>query len=234
MAVPPPSATGPEEAAVDEAEARADAARRAALAAEGDEARNRGGWGVWALPLMATVGVMIVALPPERPEEAARARLDTTDLAGGTEAQAAPEAQVPALMVYRGPPNDRQRLADGASVQAGEALQLAYTAGGQSHGVILSIDGNAAVHRLWPSEPAGTTALDAGAEVFLGTPWTVSEAPRFERLYFVTAALPLDVAVVRAAAQDLADNGLAPTALALPLQQQVQQATVLLTKPDAG
>jgi hypothetical protein len=59
----------------------------------------------------------------------------------------------------------------------------------------------------------------------------VSESQRFERLYFVSAALPLDVDVVQAAAQDLADNGLVPTALALPLQQQVQQTSLLFRKP---
>ena len=234
MAVPPSSETGPEEAAASEAEAQERAKRRAAHAAEGDAARNQGGWGLWALPLVATVGVMVVALPPERPEEAARARVDTTDLAGDAQARETPAAQVPALRVYRGAPEGRVPLADGEEVQSGEALEVAYTAGGQSHGVILSIDGDGAVHRLWPAEPEGTTALDAGAEIRLATPWTVSKAPRFERLYFVAAALPLDVAVVRAAAQDLADNGLAPTALALPLQQQVQQATLLLTKPDGG
>lgn len=203
----------------------------AARAVEADAVRNHGGWGLWALPLVATIGVMIIALPPERPEEAARTRLDTTDVSDGPKGSAAPTASTPALAVYRGDPSKAEPLSDGAEVRPGEALQVTYTAGGQPHGTILSIDAAGAVRLLWPTESGGTTALDAGTAVALHTPWTVSESPRFERLYFVSAALPLDVDVVQAAAQDLADNGLVPTALALPLQQQVQQTTLLFRKP---
>lgn len=233
MAEHPPSEPSAASPAPDEAGRRKAETVRAAHAARSDATRNQGGWGLWAVPLVATVGVMIVALPPERPEEAARKRLDTTDVSSTPDASMPPVPLVPGLAVYRGAVGDAERLDDGATVRPGEALQLAYTAGGQSHGVIFSIDGDGVVHGLWPAAPDGTTALDAGAEVRLHTPWTVSDARRFERLYFVTATLPLDIEVVRAAAQDLADNGLAPTALALPLQQQVQQVTLLFEKPDS-
>lgn len=225
-----PNAAGP---VPDDAADQEAARRRAAHAAAGDDARNRGGWGLWAVPLVATIGVMIIALPPERPEEAARRQLDTTDLSTASGAPAQPEALAPDLAVYRGTAEAAEQLENGATVRPGDRLQVAYTAGGQSHGVILSIDGDGTVHMLWPTAPEGTTALDAGAQVALATPWTVSTARRFERLYFVAATLPLDVEVVRAAAQDLADNGLAPTALALPLQQQVEQTTLLFEKPAA-
>lgn len=201
----------------------------------GAAVRNRGGWGLWAAPLVATAVVMYVALPPDRPVEALPgAGPDTTDIAtdgvGGTRSKGLDLN--PEVRVYRQAGGDAEQLADGALVSPGDVIQVAYTAGDQPHGVIVSIDGNGAVSQHWPTEPGGTTSLDAGAEVRLAAAWALDDAPGFERFYFVTAALPLDVAVVKAAAQDIADNGLARTALALPLQQKVQQDTLLLTKPE--
>ena len=59
----------------------------------------------------------------------------------------------PALRLYRRVAGADQLLRDGATARPGDLLQLAYAAGGETHGVILSIDGAGSVTLHFPRTP---------------------------------------------------------------------------------
>lgn len=196
------------------------------------EERKRGGWGVWVMSMAVMAVMMWVALPPNRLDHIGG--LKDPALNDGVRPKGSAEAQRPDLRVYRKAAAGIELLQDGAAVSGGDVIQVAYLAGDQGHGVILSIDGAGAVSLHWPSEPGGPTALDGGGEHHLDRAWTLDEAPGFERFFFVTSPLPLDLGAMQAAAEKLAGTGLARSAALLPLRlpasQPVQQQTLLLKK----
>lgn len=191
--------------------------------------RAKGSWLSWAAPLAATAVVMYIALPQDRPDVADRAGVTIDD---GVRPKASAEALEPTLQIYRDRGGAPEPLADGAAVAPGDVIQVAYKAGDQAHGVIVSVDGAGSVTLHWPPQASGTTALDGGGEHTLERAWALDDAPGFERFWFVTGPLPLDVSAVLKAAEQIAGSGLAATSPGLPIQQRVEQQSVLLRKPD--
>ena len=191
--------------------------------------RKKGSWLSWAAPLAATAVVMYVALPQDRPLAPEGAGVGIEE---GVRPKASAEALEPKLRVYRDQSGEPEALADGAAVSPGDVIQVAYQAGDQAHGVIVSVDGAGAVSLHWPPQADGPTALDGGGEHKLERAWALDDAPGFERFWFVTGPLPLDVEAVVEAARDIAESGLAATSPGLPIQQRVEQQSLLLRKPD--
>ncbi len=121
--------------------------------------------------------------------------------------------QLIALMLRGG---QAEQLADGALVAPGDAIQLAYSAAGLRHGVIVSIDGRGGVTLHWPEDPRQPARLQPGGRVVLPHAFQLDDAPGFERFILVTAAEPIDVARVLEAARAAARSGPAAKDLDLP------------------
>ena len=121
------------------------------------------------------------------------------------------------------------RLADGASVQAGDRLQLQYRAGDRGHGAIVSIDGRGVATLHFPSSPAASTRLREGGLVALDHSYELDDAPAFERFVLVTADEPFSVATALDAARWLARSG-DPQHTELPLPASLHQTSFLVKK----
>lgn len=179
-----------------------------------------------AAPALALALVLLVLLPPLLRSRLERGAADGDYI--GRKGGAGPAVAL-ALHVFRQGDGGDEALADGDAAFAGDLLQLAYEAGGRSHGVILSIDGAGAVTLHFPEREAGATALRRGGRVFLPRAYELDRAPLFERFFLVSADAPLPVAEVLDAARSLAAGGKAMTA-PLDLPAAWGQLSLLLRK----
>lgn len=136
-----------------------------------------------------------------------------------------------ALLVHRRAGTEVERLVSGAAVRAGDVLQLSYAAAGAAHGVIVSLDGGGAVTLHHPGRAGLSTALGQNDETPLPDAYELDSAPGFERFFLVTAATPIDVAAVLAAARTLAADPAAARTASLALPPGLAQTSVLLVKP---
>jgi hypothetical protein len=132
------------------------------------------------------------------------------------------------LNVFRRAGDHAERLDPDARARAGDVLQLRYDAGGRRYGVIASVDGAGVVTLHYPESAAGDTALAARATA-LPQAYALDDAPGFERFFFITANVPIDVddtlATLRAFAKhtDAADAD-------LPLPAAFQQWSLRILK----
>jgi hypothetical protein len=141
-----------------------------------------------------------------------------------------PKGLETSLLVYRdnGDPQG-EKLEQGAEAHPGDRIQLAYIAVGETHGVIVSIDGRGGVTLHHPSEPGGSTQLSLDGEQKLGFSGELDDAPAFERYFMVTSDKPIDVQSVLDAASRLASSG-AGAERELPLPAHLPQISVRLDK----
>jgi len=203
--------------------------RRAALAKPlpASPRRRRLAW--VAVPALALALFLLVILPP-----LLQRRLDvsessrTGDYTGTKGGEGAP-LQSPSLQIHRRTDGADQILPAGAVARAGDLLQVAYTAHGRTHGVILSIDGGGSVTLHFPLRPDGDTALQGGGRVLLADAFELDAAPRFERFFFITSREPLPTASILEKARELAAGGLAMTG-PLDLPAGYGQYSLLLRK----
>jgi Domain of unknown function (DUF4384) len=114
----------------------------------------------------------------------------------------------PALTLQRMRGDDVKRVTSGDAVRAGDRIQIYYRPNTATYGVILSIDGRGHVEQHFPARENGSTRLERGeggrASVMLSHSYELDDAPGFERFVFVTAARAIDLAAVRASADNLA------------------------------
>jgi len=136
----------------------------------------------------------------------------------------------PELRLYRRVADTDQLLHDGATARPGDLLQLAYAAGGETHGVILSIDGAGSISLHFPQHPDGDTTLRARGRVFLADAFELDAAPRFERFFLVTAREPLSAAAILEKARLLAADGSRAMTAKLDLPAGYGQHSLLLRK----
>lgn len=110
------------------------------------------------------------------------------------------------LTIDRLGPKGPERLEAGATVRAGDRLQLQYRAADRDEGAIVSIDGRGVTTLHFPASVDASAALQEGGLVPLDHSYELDEAPRFERFFFVTAipGTRFDVAAVVRAAERLA------------------------------
>ena len=126
-----------------------------------------------------------------------------------------------------------EQLDQNSLTRAGDLIQLRYNAGGQSHGVIASIDGAGVVtlhHPVKEDAPREATAL-AAKPTALPHAYALDDAPRFERFFFITADGPIDIQQCLAALRALAQRPDAATAT-LELPATLHQWSLRLRKPD--
>ena len=136
----------------------------------------------------------------------------------------------PALQLYRKGGGADQILRNGEAARAGDLLQLACIPGGQTHGVILSIDGAGSVTLHFPEKTDGDTGLPNRRRVFLPQAYELDQAPGFERFFLITAKEPLPTAAILEKAGELAaDSSRAETA-GLDLPARFGQFSLLVRK----
>ena len=135
---------------------------------------------------------------------------------------------LPALRLFRKTRTGSEVLPEGARGRKGDLIRIAYRAGGQSYGAIVSVDGRGTVTRHLPARGTHAVGLGAG-EVLLDQSYELDDAPRFETFYLVTGPDPFDLEPVLAAAQRAAGTG-GPSAPPLPLAPPLEQSVVSLEK----
>jgi hypothetical protein len=135
----------------------------------------------------------------------------------------------PQLLVHRQRDADIELLADGAAASPHDLLQMSYVAAGRPYGMVLSIDGRGAVTVHLSADRAGAEGLVPQGETALPHAYELDDAPGFERFFFVTSDAPLDADAVMAAANQLARDPAAASAL-LPLPANLEQTSVRLAK----
>jgi len=154
--------------------------------------------------------------PPQRQSGSPPAESETTRVKGDLR-----------LIAFRKTGDKVERLAAGATVRAGDVLQLRFNGAGRRHGVIASIDGAGAVTLHFPDSEDAATDLPARTTA-LAHAYALDDAPRFERFFFIADDQPIDVTATLARLRALAarpDSDRAP--LDLP---HVRQISLLLHK----
>jgi hypothetical protein len=186
--------------------------------------RRRLGW--LGLAMSAALVLIVVRLGAERTVRGeAPAGIAEED---GTRVKGAPR-----LLAFRRAGEQVERLAPDAVVRAGDVIQLRYKSGGQSYGVIASVDGAGVVTLHYPlreDAPPKATAVSPETTT-LPHAWALDDAPRFERFFFVTADDPVDVQQTLAALRELARRDDSATA-ALELPAGLRQWSLRLRKAD--
>ncbi|MGE5183956.1 MAG: hypothetical protein ACM31C_17920 [Acidobacteriota bacterium] len=138
----------------------------------------------------------------------------------------------PRLIVFRQAGDHAERLEQDSLVHPGDVIQLRYNAGGRRYGVIASIDGAGAVTLHFPAHedaPPEATAL-APETTSLPEAFSLDDAPRFERFFFVTANEPIDLPASLAALRELAQRADSADA-ELVLPGGLRQWSLRLRKP---
>lgn len=143
-----------------------------------------------------------------------------------------PHGLVPHLRVDLRIRGGAQRLRPGQTVETGDVVQVSYAAAGNAYGVVVSVDGRGVVTLHSPRRVEDTPRIRSRGEVPLSHAFELDDAPAFERFFFVvTAAEPLDVAMVLRAANQLASAGVEPSRVQpLPLPEGMTQSSFLLRK----
>jgi hypothetical protein len=136
----------------------------------------------------------------------------------------------PSLAVYRRTDRGTETLADGDIARKGDLLRLGYTAAGQSHGVIVSLDGRGAVTLHLPPNGTRAAALGRDGTILLDQAYELDDAPGWERFYFVTGEAPFDVAPIMEAARRAAAGDLRAPPAALPIPRALSQFAFSLQK----
>ena len=148
-----------------------------------------------AIPGLAAAVLVLALLPYQLLLRSDSPAEDTAAIARGERVKGLETS----LLVFRsGPDGSIEQLADGSHAVEDDHLQIAYTAAGMSHGMILSVDGNGIVTLHYPDVPGGSSELEQGGSVALPFAYVLDDAPQFEQFFFVFAAAPIDTAGILA------------------------------------
>lgn len=188
------------------------------LRARGVAAPRAPRWILWAAPAAVAVAALLLVIA--RPGDRALVADDGVRTKGD-----------PILRVHRKVGDGAELLSAGATVRAGDQLQLSYVAAGRPFGAILSIDGRGAVTVHHPARGTRAAALDSsdGAHA-LPFAYELDDAPGFERFFFITSDLPFDLAVAVEAAQPLAADPESARTAPLALPRPLHHSSLLLIK----
>jgi hypothetical protein len=181
-----------------------------------------------AMPAAALLLFLLIILPPVLQRRLAVSENSRPEDYVGTKGGA--PASAPGLQLFRKSGGGEEILRNGAAARAGDLLQLAYFAGQQTHGVILSIDGWSSVTLHFPRKPEDDTALTRRRRVFLPQAYELDLSPRFERFFFITANEPLSTAAIMAKAEELAADPEMALAGRLDLPARFTQFSLLVRK----
>ncbi|MCY1040650.1 ActD-like protein [Corallococcus sp. bb12-1] len=183
------------------------------------------------VPVLAGATLFVIARPLSS-TDGREARDAWTEVGGtGVLEPTRSKGLLPRLDVHRQASARTERLTDGAQAQAGDVVQLSYTAAGKAHGVILSVDGRGAVTVHQPDTGDTSAALERSGTHLLPRAYELDDAPAFERFFLITADAPFELDGVLSAARVLAASPDARTApLLLPVDVELGQTSFLLEK----
>jgi hypothetical protein len=202
--------------------------KRAALVKPRPTAARRWRLAWIAAPALAFTVFLLVILPPliqrRLPVSDGSRPGDYIGIKGGGRLSA------PGLQLFRRRGGTDEILKNGDYVWAGDLLQVAYSAGDEIHGVILSIDGAGAVTLHFPEKADGDTTMRSGSGVFLPQAYELDQAPHFERFIFITAREPLSAAAILEKAGELAAHADQAMTGQLDLPEGFRQFSLLLRK----
>jgi hypothetical protein len=183
-----------------------------------------------AVPALALALLLLVILPPliqQRQEIPGTLGVEEyTGMKGGGDFS----RTATGLQVYRRNGSRSEQLLEGSSARAGDRLQVALLPGGQTHGVLLSIDGDGVVTLHFPEKMEGDTALPDGSRVFLPRSFELDKAPGFERFFFVSARETIPTAAILEKARSLAADHDRAMTKNLELPGNFQQYSLLVRK----
>ena len=214
---------------------------RARASAEAQAAHGPPRWLWWiGGPAVAAVAVALMLGRPTLPDEAGSVGARHAQLPAGALDDGAVDdttrakGLAPHLLVYRKRGEQIEQLQPGSVASPGDLVQLGYVAAGQSHGVIVSVDGRGAVTLHLPEGPADRPgeagALEPDQEHRLARSYELDDAPVFERFFLVTSSQPFDIGVVVAAAKRLATDPQAAGGAPLDVPGGLRQASFLVGK----
>jgi hypothetical protein len=136
----------------------------------------------------------------------------------------------PQLKLYRKTPTGSEALEDGARVDPGDVIRIAYLAAGRSFGVIASVDGRGTVTLHVPHHGSQASRLKNDGQILLDFALELDDAPRWERFYFVAGDTPFEVASVLEAVGQIDTKRAADRAEQINVSQDLDQFVVTLAK----
>ncbi|RKH97671.1 ActD-like protein [Corallococcus sp. AB038B] len=181
------------------------------------------------VPVLAAATLVVLVRPGASSQQEAH---DPWTGTGGTPGVLEPtrsKGLQPRIDVHRQAGTRTEHLTDGAPAQAGDVVQLSYTAAGHAQGVILSVDGRGTVTSHQPALGDTSAPLERSGTHLLPRAYELDDAPGFERFFLVTADNPFELEGVMAAARVLAASPEARTA-PLTLPTGLGQTSFLLEK----
>jgi hypothetical protein len=204
--------------------------KRAALERPRPAARRRWRLAWVAAPALALAVFLMLLLPP-----LIRQRLEPPGNSGPEDYTAikgdgALPRTAARMQLYRRNGDSSEPLPDGSPARAGDLLQVALIPGGQTHGVLLSIDGAGSVTLHFPEKMDGDTTLPGGSRTFLPRAFELDAAPGFERFFFITFREPLSAAAILEKARALADDRSRAMTGNLDLPESYLQFSLLVRK----
>jgi len=136
----------------------------------------------------------------------------------------------PHLMIYRKSKDNVQLLGSGMKANTGDLLQMTYVAGGETYGVILSLDGNGVVTLHYPDRKDRSPILEQKKKILLDNAYELDDAPGFERFFLITSTSPIDVESVLEQANLLAQDTKRAKTGHIELPQGINQTSILIIK----
>jgi hypothetical protein len=202
--------------------------KRAALLKREPAAPRRWRLAWMAAPVLALAVFLLVILPPFIQKRLLVSENSRPENYIGTKGSR--RLSAPGLQLYRRSGSIEEILRHGDQARDGDLIQIAYNAGGETYGVVLSIDGAGVVTLHFPETPDGDTALQSGPWVFLPQAYELDPAPRFERFFFITAKKTIPTIVILEKARELAAGSETAMTDKLDLPETFRQFSLTLRK----
>lgn len=183
-----------------------------------------------AIPAMALAILMLVVLPPLfRQKNAFVSELGHENYIG-VKGEKGLSLATPGLQIFRKRAAGIEKLTSNSQAKVGDLLQLAYSSGSETNGMIFSIDGNGAVTLHFPENKTAATTLQKGRRIFLPRAYELDNAPQFERFFLVVARGKINVNEILQKARELAVAKDNVTTGNLNLPEQFRQFSLLIRK----
>jgi hypothetical protein len=109
------------------------------------------------------------------------------------------------LFIFRKTNNDPELLTNNAVTHEGDVIQLAFQTVRQ-YGVILSIDGRGNVTLHYPASSWDSPRIEKGKKTYLERSYQLDNAPQFERFFFITSDVSVNVDYILSRARSFAKD----------------------------
>jgi hypothetical protein len=109
------------------------------------------------------------------------------------------------LFIFRKTDSDPELLANDAVTHEGDVIQLAFQSVKQ-YGIILSIDGGGNVTLHYPASPWDSAKIEKGKKTYLKRSYQLDNAPQYEKFFFITSDVGVNVDYVLSKARALAKD----------------------------